>query len=134
MYLTGNLYAQFLKEKAIPEVKKVFGISFSDAIWQDDQDKKQRMQIVLDVIKENFSERIETEDGDAKFADCWPIENVWVMLKEKMRGIDFCDEDSLIQCVNKEWKNITLKQCQRMMNKIPERLLKVIKNNGAQIH
>ena len=68
MYLTGNLYAQFLKEKAIPEVKKVFGISFSDAIWQDDQDKKQRMQIVLDVIKENFSERIETEDGDAKFA------------------------------------------------------------------
>jgi hypothetical protein len=30
----------------------------------------------MDVIYDHFEERIEPNDGDAKFADVWPIENI----------------------------------------------------------
>jgi hypothetical protein len=36
----------------------------------------------MDVIYDHFEERIEPHDGDAKFADVWPIENIWGILKK----------------------------------------------------
>ena len=98
--MTGALYAQFLRENAIPAVKRVVG-NLHNVIWQDDQDSKHRMRVPMDVISEFFDERIESEDGDAKFADVWTIENVWGILREKVRGQEFPNNDALIRRINK---------------------------------
>ena len=123
--MTGHLYAEFLRDKAIPAVRKVVGDDFDNVFWQDDQNSKHRTQEAMDVINEFFQQRVEPEFGDAKLADVWAIENVIGMLKEKIRGVTFKTEQSLLNRVNKEWKKITLQQCQSMMDKIPTILLKV---------
>ena len=81
--MTGGLYSIFLREQAIPAVKNVVGNDLTHFIWQDDQDKKHRMNEPMNVIKEFFTERIEPEDGDAKFADVYPIEKIWGDIKRK---------------------------------------------------
>jgi hypothetical protein len=39
----------------------------------------------MDVVYDPFEERIEPNDGDVKFADVWPIENIWEIMKGKIR-------------------------------------------------
>ena len=132
--MTGELYSLFLRERCISAVKNVVGNDLDHAIWQDDQDKKHRMENPMNVIKEFFVERIEPEDGDAKLADVYPIESIWGILKEKVRGKQFKNEKSLIQCINKEWRLITPSKCETMIDNIPKRLWKVIKNKWNQIY
>jgi hypothetical protein len=131
--MTGELYAKFLREKCIPEIKKPFG-DLKDIIFQDDQDGKQRTQVAMNVVSEFFDERIEPEDGDAKLADVWPIENVWGILKEKVRGVTFKNSKTLVTAINKEWRKVGNEECAKMVEKIPSRLWKVIKNKGDQVY
>ena len=40
----------------------------------------------------------------------------------------------LVRCINKEWRKITAEKCEAMINKISQRLLKVIQSEGDQIY
>jgi hypothetical protein len=84
LYLTNQLYARFLKEKAVPAIKTVFRKSKLSPIFHDDQDQKQRTKLVRDTVAQLFKERMTPLVGDAKFADVWRIENVWGALKERI--------------------------------------------------
>ncbi len=53
----------------------------------------------MDVIYDHFEERIEPNDGDAKFADVWPIENIWEIMKGKIRGKRFENLDPLVDFI-----------------------------------
>jgi len=46
IYLTNELYAKFLKEKAAPAIKNAFRESKLNPIFHDDQDRKQRTTLV----------------------------------------------------------------------------------------
>ena len=92
MYLTGDLYSEFLTEEVAPAIYEVFKSHSVTPIFQDDQDNKHRMAIVKDTVADLFDERIEPEIGDAKFANVWPIEKVWGAIKEKLRGEEFNSE------------------------------------------
>lgn len=133
MYMTGELYAKFLRECGIPAIRKVVG-NLDDVMFQDDQDSKQRTRIALNTVAQFFQKRVEPKDCDAKFADVWPIENIWGELRETVRGKTFPSEQSLINCINKKWKQISAQKCEKMISKIPERLGKVLKNKGNQIY
>ncbi|CAF1347339.1 unnamed protein product [Rotaria sordida] len=129
--MNARLYAEFIKEIAHPEIQKVCG---KDFIFQDDADSKQRTKIVLQTVDKLFNDRILPEEGDAKFADVWPIENIWGILKEKVQGEQFSSFEQLKMRLNKEWKKITCDDCKKLIDKIPKRLGEVIKNGGEQIH
>lgn len=85
MYMTGDLYAKFLREEAIPAIDEAVE-NLNEVIFQDDQDSKHRTQVAMDVVNEFFEDRIEPDDGDAKFADVWPIENIRGIMKKKTKG------------------------------------------------
>ncbi|CAF3056725.1 unnamed protein product [Rotaria socialis] len=133
VYMTGELYAIYLCEKAIPAINEVVE-DLDEAIFQDDQDSKHRTQVAMDVVYDLFEERIEPNDGDAKFADVWPIENIWGIMREKTRGKTLENLDSLIGFVNSEWRKITLEQCEAMIDNIPKRLANVVQLNGNQVY
>jgi hypothetical protein len=103
-------------------------------IFQDDQDSKHRTAVAMNTIETIFDERIAPEDGDAKYADVWPIENVWGAMKEKIRGELFESEAELEKQVAQQWKTFTATKCKQMMEKIPSRLQQVIDQGGEQIH
>ncbi|CAF3463434.1 unnamed protein product [Rotaria sp. Silwood1] len=113
------------------EIQKVCRRNF---IFQDDADTKQRTKIVLETIDELFSDRISPQEDDAKFADVWSIENVWRILKKKIRGEQFSSFQQLKNRLNKEWKKITCDDCKKMIDRIHKRLNEVIDNSGEQIH
>ncbi|CAF1307494.1 unnamed protein product [Rotaria sordida] len=133
MYMTGDLYAKFLREEAISTINEVVE-NLNEVIFQDDQDSKHRTKTAMDVVNDFFEEIIEPNDGDAKFADVWPIENIWGIMEEKTRGKTFENMDSLVDFINSEWRKITPEQCKAMIDNIPKRLAKVIQFNGNQVY
>ncbi|CAF3470212.1 unnamed protein product, partial [Rotaria socialis] len=50
--------------------------------FQDDANAKQRAKIALETVNELFIDRISPQEDDAKFADVWPIGNIWGILKK----------------------------------------------------
>jgi hypothetical protein len=131
-WLTGELYAKFVRQKIAHAINVVF--NDETPIFQDDQDNKQRTKVALDEVDLLFDERIQPFDGDAKLADVWRIENVWGMLKEKLRGKKFSSEKELEKEVRKHWRKLSVAKCKQMMEEIPNRLKKVIDSNGEHIH
>jgi hypothetical protein len=126
-YMNGLLYAKFIKEVGYKHIQK---LRRTQLLFQDDADTKQRTKHVLETIDELFIDRILPEEGDAKFADVWPIEKVWGIIKEKVRGEQFSNFEQLKNRVNKERKKITCDDCKKMIDDIPKKLGNVIKNNG----
>ena len=117
-----------------PAVQTAFETTQLQPIYQDDQDSKQRTAFAITTIDSLFDERINPEDGDAKFADVWPIERVWGSIKEKIRGKQFKNEDELEKEIVKQWKAFTVIKCKEMIEKIPSRLRQIIDKDGEQVH
>ena len=90
--MTGELYSRLLDEEVISAIAEVVE-DLSEFIFQDDQDSKHRTKVAIEVIHDHFEERTEPDDGDVKFTDVWPIENVWGIMKEKTRGQTFANLD-----------------------------------------
>ena len=69
--------------------------------------------LIIDVVNDFFffEVRIEPSDEDTKFADVWPIENIQVFMKEKMRRKTFENFDFLVDFINSKWQKITSEQC-----------------------
>jgi hypothetical protein len=134
IYLTSQLYAKFLKEKATPAIKATFRKFKLNPIFHDDQDRKHRTKLVRNTVAQLFNERVQPLDSDAKFADVWRIENVWRALKEKIRGKVFNTSFVLEEEITKQWKKFSIKKCAEMMDEIPYRLRLFIENNGEHVH
>jgi len=82
MYFTGARYAQFIRTIIAQKANKELD-DLRYVIFQDDQDRKQRMRVALDAVDHVFHNRIEPKDCAAKLADVWPIENVWGYIERK---------------------------------------------------
>ncbi|CAF4197363.1 unnamed protein product, partial [Rotaria sp. Silwood2] len=96
---------------ASPKRSKNKFVCRRDLIFQDDSKSKQRTKIIERIVDELFDHRILPEEDDAKFADVWPIENVWGILKEKVREKLFPSFEQLKMRLNKEWKKIAYDDC-----------------------
>ncbi|CAF4342973.1 unnamed protein product [Rotaria sp. Silwood2] len=131
--MTGELYARFLREEAIPAINEVVQ-NLDEVIFQDDQDSKHRTQVAMDVVYDLFEERIEPNDGDDKFADVWRIENIWGIMKEKTRAKKFENLGALVEHVSSEWQKIAPEQYEAMIDNIPKRLAKVIQVNENPVY
>lgn len=78
--LDNRTYARFIRTVAARYIRRSMG-DLDDIIFQDENDKKQRTPHVLSTLSELFPERIPVNRLCAKYADVWPIENVWGQLK-----------------------------------------------------
>ncbi len=85
--MTGERYAILIHEVAAPAVRRRY--PGGQAIWQDDGATIHRTQEVLVEVNRCFSERIPIAVQCAKFDDCWPIENVWGIVRERLQGKQF---------------------------------------------
>ncbi|CAF1580441.1 unnamed protein product [Rotaria sp. Silwood1] len=132
MYFTGARYAQFIRTIIAQKANEELG-DLRYVIFQDVQDRKQRMRVALDAVDHVFHNRIEPKDCTAKLADVWPIENVWGILKEKLRGRQYNSLEHMKNDIRSEWNQFSVSLCRRMIDKIPERLKLVIDKGGNQI-
>ncbi len=69
-------------------------------------------------------------DWPACSPDLSPIENVWRILKRKMRQRRPCTVAHLKTCLQEEWDKITPETLHHLVSSVPKRLLSVVKRNG----
>ncbi len=131
MYFTGERYAKFIQtivaEKSTEKLANI-----PNGISQDDEDRKQKIKVASDAIKHVFINRIEPINCGAKLVDVWPIEKVWGILKQKLRGREYSDIEQLKNEIKKQW-NISISLCQQMIDKLVARLKLLIDQGGNQI-
>jgi hypothetical protein len=87
----------------------------------------------LDAVKDVFMNQIEPINCTAKLGDIWPIENVWGVLKEKLREREYSDIEQLKNDIKKEWNKFSIPLRLRRIDKIPARLKLLIDRGGNQI-
>ena len=68
-------------------------------------------------------------------ADIWPIENVWAIVKDRVKAEEPKDKAALKRVIKKVWKEINLDKvlCKKLMKSIPARLEAVISVDGRQV-
>ncbi|CAF1262097.1 unnamed protein product [Rotaria sordida] len=130
--LDSRLYSMFIQQVIAPTVKQIR--PQMDLIFQDDCDRKQRTKQVLGTVTKYFHQRIDPNDCTSKKADIWPIENIWAIIREKLRGIEFQNIRTLKAAINKVWRSIDATTCKKMMESIPRRMMAVIEKDGSNIH
>ncbi len=69
-------------------------------------------------------------DWPACSPDLSPIENVWRILKRKMRQRRPRTVAHLKTCLQEEWDKITPETLHHLVSSVPKRLLSVVKRNG----
>ncbi len=70
-------------------------------------------------------------DWPANSPDLNPIENLWVVVKRKMRNKRPKTADELKATVKETWASITPQQCHKLITSMPRRIEAVIKAKGA---
>lgn len=121
----GNRYIILLRNIASQAVFRLY--PEGDAIWQDDGATIHRTAAVLDEVRNLFRERIPSEIQCAKFDDCWPIENVWGIIKERI------GHQELKTRICEIWRGVSRRTCRALIMSLPKRCRKVIVMEGRRL-
>ena len=129
--VTGDMYAYMVTKYAVPAVNKVYG---QRAVWQDDPATIHRTPAALEA-SDAFTSRIPHEEQAPKMADCWPIENVWAIVKDRVKAKEPKSKAQLKRVITAVWKEIDADKglCRRLIQSIPSRLEAVITVGGRQV-
>lgn len=81
--VNGEIYADMMRTTIGPAAKTLF--PRGDVVWQDDPATIHRCPAALSAVEESFKFRVPHDKQSAKMADVWPIENLWAIIKEKVK-------------------------------------------------
>ena len=131
--VSGQIYADLIRTVVAPAARELY--PRGDGIWQDDGAKIHRTAEVLQAVQQNFKHRVPVDLQAPKMADVWVIENVWAILKEKVKAAEPQNKEALRKVITKAWREINADKplLLRLMSSIPKRLQAVIDRDGAQI-
>ena len=100
--VNSSMYALMVETKAVPAVKRLYG---ARAVWQDDPATIHRTAEALEACKA-FSKRIPHDLQAPKMADIWPIENVWAIMKDRVREKEPKSKAELKKVISKMWREM----------------------------
>lgn len=98
-------------------------------VWtfQHDNDQKHTSKCVKEFLE---VKKVEMLDWPAQSPDLNPIENLWGILKRRVRGQRFSSTKALFEALKTEWESIPMKTINSLITLMPKRCEAVIKNNG----
>ncbi len=120
------IYQEILEHFMLPSADKLYGDA--DFIFQQDLAPAHTAK----GTKRWFNDHgVTVLDWPANSPDLNPIENLWGIVKKKMRDTRPNNADELKATVNETWASIPPQQCHKLITSMPRRIEAVIKAKGA---
>ncbi len=123
--INAEKYIEILEHNMLPSRRHLF--QGRPCIFQQDNAKPHSAHITKPWLRRK---RVRVLDWPACSPDLSPIENVWRILKRKMRQRRPRTVAHLKTCLQEEWDKITPETLHHLVSSVPKRLLSVVKRNG----
>lgn len=128
--LRSEQYINILQRKVVPELKRHF--PDGSGIFQQDLAPCHTSKMVKGFMAQNHMNVLEWPGHSP---DLNPIENLWSICKNRLRGMDCTTKEKLVQSLIKIWyrdPRIT-RDCANLVDSMPNRVQKLLKNKGGHI-
>ncbi len=124
--VNAAIYQEILEHFMLPSADKLYGDA--DFIFQQDLAPAHTAK----GTKSWFNDHgVTVLDWPANSPDLNPIENLWSIIKRKMRDTRPNNADELKATVKETWASIPPQQCHKLITSMPRRIEAVIKAKGA---
>ncbi len=124
--VNAAIYQDILEHFMLPSADKLYGDA--DFIFQQDLAPAHTAK----GTKSWFNDHgVTVLDWPANSPDLNPIENLWGIVKRKMRDTRPNNADELKATVKETWASIPPQQCHKLITSMPRRIEAVIKAKGA---
>lgn len=115
------------KKGLLKSAEKLFGRNNRDWLLQEDNDPKHRSRLCQQWKEEN---RIATMDWPSQSPDANPIENVWSLMKLKLRGKRITTIQHLSRRLKTIWRNLSNEYAEQLALSCTRRCEAIIENAG----
>ncbi len=124
--VNAAIYQDILEHFMLPSADKLYGDA--DFIFQQDLAPAHTAK----GTKSWFNDHgVTVLDWPANSPDLNPIENLWGIVKRKMRDTRPNNADELKATVKETWASIPPQQCHKLITSVPRQIEAVIKAKGA---
>jgi len=125
--LNADLMCDIYKYGLLPTARKQFG--HDSTLWklQEDNDPKHTSKLATNWRMNNNVQKI---DWPSMSPDIAPIENVWQLLKMKLRNKKLSTYQSLVSAIKREWKSLSPELAIKLVHSMNNRISEVIENDG----
>ncbi|KAL0161084.1 hypothetical protein M9458_044809 [Cirrhinus mrigala] len=124
--VTAPVYQDILEHFMLPSADQLF--KDADFIFQQDLAPAHTAKSTKSWLNDNG---VGVLDWPANSPDLNPIENLWGIVKRKMRNKRLKNAEELKATIKEIWASISPQQCHRLITSMPCRIEAVIKAKGA---
>ncbi len=124
--VTAPVYQEILEHFMLPSADQLF--KDADFIFQQDLAPAHTAKSTKSWLNDHG---VGVLDWPANSPDLNPIENLWGIVKRKMRNKRPKNADELKATVKETWASIPPQQCHKLITSMPRRIEAVIKAKGA---
>ncbi len=124
--VNAAIYQEILEHFMLPSADKLYGDA--DFIFQQDLASAHTAKRTKSWFNDHG---VTVLDWPANSPDLNPIENLWGIVKRKMRDTRPNNADDLKAAIKATWASIPPQQCHKLITSMPRRIEAVIKAKGA---
>ena len=128
--LESKQMVQIYKKGLLPSAQKFYGKNKDNWELLEDGDPKHTSKLSKAWKAENG---VKVMEWPANSPDCNPIENVWALLKARIRQRNIATKEGLIRALKEEWRSLTAEYAKKLAESCTRRCQAVIDHGGDWI-